>query len=75
MHDMENDNMENAHPENGRIYHYRKMIEKARPENDRMENAHPENDRIYHHRKMIEKAHPENDRIYYHCTVGHNGMA
>ena len=74
-HDMENVNMENAHPENGRIYHYWKMIEKPHPENDRMENAHPENDRIYHHRKMIEKAHPENDRIYYHCTVGHYGMA
>ena len=61
-HDMENDNMENAHPENGRIYHYWKMIEKPHPENDRMENAHPENGRIYHHWKMIEKAHLENDR-------------
>ena len=43
MHTPENDRMENAHPENDRIYHYWKMIEKPHPENDRMENAHPEN--------------------------------
>ena len=36
---LENDRMENAHPENGRIDHHWKMIEKAHPENDRMEKA------------------------------------
>ena len=50
-------------PENDRINHPWKMIEKSHPENDKMENAHPENDRIYTHWKMIEKSHPENDRM------------
>ena len=36
---LENDRMENAHPENGRKFTYWKMTEKAHPENERMENA------------------------------------
>ena len=36
---LENDRMENAHPENDRKITPRKMTEKACPKNERMENA------------------------------------
>ena len=36
---MENDRMENVHPEKDRKITHRKMTEKAHPENKRIENA------------------------------------
>ena len=64
MHNMENERMENAHPEKDRIYRHWRKVENAHLENERMENAQHgkcttwkmhnwKKDRTYHHLKYL----------------------